>query len=180
MDKIQTTIACIISASAGTAILYTDTSSSWLGRVVMCYVLVIMFAFIGYYSKYTAEMRINSGAARFMVELTDYTIESLEELIHNVEIDGSLSDLKRKEQVAVYRNCIEMIELKAIDEAINNCWYMAVVSALLLLVNIAWINETFSSISTLILMVIYITILIRSIVILRGKNNGKGKKDICK
>ena len=57
---------------------------------------------------------------------------------------------------------------------------MAVVSALLLLVNIAWINETFSSISTLILMVIYITILIRSIVILRGKNNGKGKKDICK
>lgn len=187
MDKIQTAIACIISAAAGTAILYTDTGSSWLGRVVMCYVLVIMFAFIGYYSKYTAEMRINSGAARFMVELTDYTIESLEELIHNVEIDGSLSDLKRKEQVAVYRNCIEMIELydelppvKAIDEAINNCWYMAVVSALLLLVNIAWINETFSSISTLILMVIYITILIRSIVILRGKNNGKGKKDICK
>lgn len=187
MDKFQTTLACIISAAAGTAILCTDTSNSWLGRVVVCYVLVIMFAFIGYYSKYTAEMRINSNAAFFMVELSDETIESLEKKIHNTEIDGSLSDSRRKEQVAVYRECIEMIKsydelppVRAIDGVINNCWYMAIISALLLIINIAWIDERLSSISTLILMVIYVTILIRSIVILRGKNNGKRKKDICK
>ena len=186
MDKFQTALACIISAAAGTAILYIDHGdNSWIGRVAICYALVIMFAFIGYYTKYTTELRINSNAARFMVELTDYTIESLEKQIYDVEIDGSLSDLKRKEQVAVYRNCIELIELydkippvRSIDKVINNCWYLAIVSVLLLLVNIAWINETFSNISTLILMAIYIAILIRSIILLRGRNDGKGKKDI--
>ena len=186
MDKFQTILACIISAAAGTAILYIDHGdNSWIGRVAMCYTLVIMFAFIGYYTKYTADLRINSNAARFMVELTDYTIESLEKQIYDVEIDGSLSDLKRKEQVAVYRDCIELIKLydkippvRSIDKVISNCWYMAIVSVLLLLVNIAWINETFSNISTLILMAIYIAILIRSIILLRGRNNGKGKKDI--
>lgn len=188
MDKFQTILACIISAAAGTAILCADHSdNSWIGRVAICYALVIMFAFIGYYSKYTAEMLIHSKAAFFMVELTDDTIESLEEKIYNTELDGSLSDYKRKTQVEVYRNCIELIKqydtlpsIKSANEAVNNCWYMAIVSALVLLINIVWISELFSNISTLILMVIYIAILIRSIILMRGKPDGKGKTTLWK
>ena len=183
MNKIQATLLCIISAAAGTAILCMDhADNSWIGRVVMCYALVIMFAFIGYYSEFVAELRVNSRASCFMVELSAETIETLEEKIYNTEIDGNISDSRRKQLISTYRNCIDLIDiydklppLKAIDEVINNCWYMAVVSIVLLLINIAWFDKNISTISTLILMVIYVAILTRSIIILRGKNDGKGK-----
>lgn len=184
MSKIQAALLCIISAAAGTAILCNDhVDDYWINRVVICYALVIIFAFIGYYSEYIAVTLSNSKATIFMVELTNETVETLEEKIHNTEIDGSISDLRRKQLIETYRDCINLIDLydkmpplKSIMEVNNNCWYMTIVAVLILLINIAWIDKTFSSISTLLLMVIYVAILIRSIVIMRGKHNGKEKQ----
>lgn len=181
MSKIQAALLCIITAAAGTVILCNDhVDNYWINRVVVCYALVIIFAFIGYYSEHIRVMLIHRKASIFMVELTDETTETLEEKIYNTELDGSISDLRRKQLIETYRDCLNLIDvydkmppLKSIMEVDNNCWYMTIVAVLILLINIAWVDKVFSSISTLILMVIYVAILIRSIILMRGKHDGK-------
>ena len=59
MNKIQATLLCIISAAVGTALICMNhVDNSWISRSVVCYALVIIFAFLGYYDAYIRKVRL--------------------------------------------------------------------------------------------------------------------------
>ena len=73
-----------------------------------------------------------------------------------------------------------MPTMEELTKRSNNNWYMVIILTLVLLINVSWLNDTFAMISTLILMVAYIVLQVRSIKLVRGKPDGKGKTSLWK
>ena len=188
MNKIQAVLLCIISAVAGTAILFMDhTDSSWIGRVVICYSLIITFGFLGYYDKYLSNIRTIRVTANMLVEHSNETPETVRNMIEIARADESLTEDARNAAIDGYGQVLHLFNLyksmPTLEELLkvsNNCWYMSIISTIILLINVTWVNETFSSTSTLILMVVYIILLMKNVNIMKGKDNGKGKTDLWK
>ena len=188
MNKIQATLLCIISAAVGTALICIDhADNSWISRSVVCYALVIIFAFLGYYDAYIRKVRLIRVTTDMLVHYSSETPESVRNMITIAENDASITDEKRQEVIDGYKQVLELFTLdktmpstEDLNRVTTNCWYMGIISTIILLINVAWIHELFSELSTLILMVVYVILLTKSINIMRGKDHGKGKTTLWK
>ena len=153
----------------------------------MCFTLVILFCFAWYHNRYIDNIRIIRVTADMLVNYSDETPETVKARIEEAKADESLSDTKRAEVINGYEQVLELFKLyntmPTMEELIkrgNNNWYMVITLTLVLLINVSWLNDTFSMISTLILMIAYIVLQIKSIKLTRGKPDGKGKTTLWK
>lgn len=188
MSKIQYILLTLLSGGAGTYImLHSDQSPYWLSRVIMCFTLVVLFCFAWYHNRHIDNIRIIRVTADMLVNHSNETPETVKAMIEKAKNDESLSDVKRAAVIGGYEQVLELFKLfetmptmKELVRMGNNCWYMIIILTLVLLINVSWFNDTFAMISTLILMIAYIVLQVRSIKLLRGKPDGKGKTSLWK
>lgn len=188
MSKIQYILLTLLSGGSGTYImLHSDQDPYWLSRTIMCFTLVILFCFAWYHNRYVDNIRLIRVTADMLVNHSNETPETVKDRIEQAKTDETLSEAKRVEVINGLEQVLELFKLfntmptmEEITKRSNNNWYMVIILTLILLINASWLNDTFAMISTLILMVAYIVLQVRSIKLVRGKHDGKGKTSLWK
>ena len=188
MSKIQYILLTLLSGGSGTYImLHGDQYPYWLSRTIMCFTLVVLFCFAWYHNRYVDNIRLIRVTADMLVNHSNETPETVKDRIEQAKTDETLSDDKRAEVINGLEQVLELFKLfdtmptmEEITKRSNNNWYMVIILTLILLINVSWLNDTFAMISTLILMVAYIVLQVRSIKLVRGKPDGKGKTSLWK
>ena len=175
MSKIQYILLTLLSGGSGTYImLHSGQDPYWLSRTIMCFTLVILFCFAWYHNRYVDNIRL-------------IRVTAVKDRIEQAKTDETLTDDKRAEVINGLEQVLELFKLfntmptmEELTKRSNNNWYMVIILTLVLLINVSWLNDTFAMISTLILMVAYIVLQVRSIKLVRGKPDGKGKTSLWK